>query len=83
MIYNFIESHIVLKISDHLLILDNYLHADINECTLDLDICGPNKTCIDTIGNFSCICSPGYTGNGEQCISKFLLLYRLYIVGKN
>ena len=44
--------------------------ADIDECALGIGVCGANGACVDTIGSFTCVCDPGYTGNGIQCISK-------------
>ena len=56
------------------LILSHFL-IDIDECELDLDDCD-NLTvanCINTPGNFSCMCKTGYTGSGRNgtCIGEF------------
>ncbi|XP_028408846.1 uncharacterized protein LOC114531439 [Dendronephthya gigantea] len=41
---------------------------DKDECFLDLDNCGNNSYCINTVGGFSCQCDVGFTGNGINCI---------------
>ena len=43
------------------------LSTDINECERDLDNCALNAACMDTIGNFSCTCNIGYSGDGVSC----------------
>ena len=42
--------------------------ADINECELGLDDCDDERVadCINTFGNFTCTCKPGYTGSGRN-----------------
>jgi len=41
--------------------------TDIDECTTNEDDCGPNTTCTNTPGSFSCACSDGYEGDGVTC----------------
>ena len=41
--------------------------TDINECEINLDICGDKAECIDTNGSYVCICSVGFSGNGSIC----------------
>ena len=41
--------------------------ADSNECAQDLDNCHQNADCINSVGSFSCVCKPGYTGDGVTC----------------
>ena len=43
------------------------LSIDINECERDLDNCALNAACTDTIGNFTCACTIGYSGDGVSC----------------
>ena len=43
------------------------LSTDVNECERDLDNCALNAACTDTIGNFTCTCNIGYSGNGVSC----------------
>ena len=38
---------------------------DINEC-LD-GTCGENAKCVNTEGNYTCECDPGFTGDGYSC----------------
>eukprot|EP00933_Yihiella_yeosuensis_P084276 TRINITY_DN986_c0_g1_i2.p1 TRINITY_DN986_c0_g1~~TRINITY_DN986_c0_g1_i2.p1 ORF type:complete len:898 (+),score=192.51 TRINITY_DN986_c0_g1_i2:101-2794(+) len=47
---------------------------DIDECQRPLDrwnnsACVNGSSCKNTVGSYSCACSPGYTGNGLQCIN--------------
>ena len=46
----------------------NVCYADVNECIEETDNCHENADCYDTIGNFTCVCSPGYSGDGvDNC----------------
>ena len=40
--------------------------ADINEC-YDMKCSNENAECINTVGNYSCQCMEGYTGDGYNC----------------
>nr|XP_046187887.1 adhesion G protein-coupled receptor E5-like [Oncorhynchus gorbuscha] len=49
---------------------------DRNECEDDITICGKHTQCVNTPGNYSCVCNPGFglksgkaqfTGNRESC----------------
>uniref|UniRef100_A0A8C4T745 Uncharacterized protein n=1 Tax=Erpetoichthys calabaricus TaxID=27687 RepID=A0A8C4T745_ERPCA len=42
------------------------LPSDINECTEQRGLCGPNATCKNTIGNYSCSCQPGFRSTSGQ-----------------
>ena len=45
-----------------------FLCADVNECNEGTDNCHEDADCYDTIGNFTCVCSPGYSGDGvDNC----------------
>ena len=46
--------------------------SDIDECISDP--CHSNATCNNTIGSFTCTCVSGYTGDGFECIGKYLSL---------
>ena len=65
---------------------DNSFHADVNECVEGTDNCHENADCYDTIGNFTCVCSPGYSGDGvDNCtgnvMAKPIAMYLLkYVV---
>ncbi|CDQ82207.1 unnamed protein product [Oncorhynchus mykiss] len=49
---------------------------DRNECVDNITICGKHTQCVNTSGNYSCVCNPGFglksgeaqfTGNRESC----------------
>lgn len=42
--------------------------ADIDECALGVDACGPHGTCENTVGGFTCACEPGYVLDGSTCV---------------
>ena len=42
--------------------------ADINEC--HNVSCGEDATCTDEVGNYSCECDSGFTGDGYNCTGK-------------
>lgn len=54
------------------------LFTDIDECQTN-PCNGPSETCVNTIGSFMCICSPGYNyANQSDCggeTSAFVLLF--------
>ena len=54
------------KLFDLLVENDIFSLADVNECATMND-CDMNAVCNDTIGNFTCTCNDGYTGNGFSC----------------
>ncbi|XP_048587785.1 protein kinase C-binding protein NELL2 [Nematostella vectensis] len=41
--------------------------TDIDECSINAANCHVDANCINTAGSFTCICKPGYTGNGVSC----------------
>ncbi|XP_053731642.1 EGF-containing fibulin-like extracellular matrix protein 1 isoform X1 [Synchiropus splendidus] len=43
---------------------------DIDECTTGRHTCGPEQTCYNTRGSYTCQCSPGFQRNGNQCIDR-------------
>ena len=48
--------------------------ADIDECMRNLSSCDPLATCVDTEGNYTCPCNPGYIGDGfVSCTSKLTI----------
>ena len=53
-----------------MLVIDNFLLADINECLLGTDLC--SQTCSNTVGSYTCGCNTGYTLNsdGQMCDGK-------------
>ena len=36
--------------------------TNINECNLGIDKCADTGQCVDQQGNYTCLCSSGYTG---------------------
>lgn len=44
--------------------------SDIDECTTGAAQCHYNATCVNIPGSFSCVCEPGYTGDGIICNGK-------------
>ncbi|MEL6548520.1 MAG: calcium-binding EGF-like domain-containing protein, partial [Myxococcota bacterium] len=40
---------------------------DTNECADGSNNCGPNATCTNTEGGFSCACNLNYVGDGVTC----------------
>ena len=49
----------------------NFCLSDVDECSSDP--CHSNATCNNTLGSFMCSCISGYTGDGFQCIGKYLI----------
>ncbi|XP_046846325.1 uncharacterized protein LOC124440043 [Xenia sp. Carnegie-2017] len=41
--------------------------SDIDECSLSIDDCHENSTCVNTNGSYLCNCNVGYSGNGTVC----------------
>ena len=54
----------ITKSCIHILVL---LHADVDECELEVFNCTDNSHCINAIGNYMCICNHGYHNNGTDC----------------
>ena len=53
-----------------LLMLDSFYlpSSDVDECASNLtNDCHQNATCANGVGNYSCTCNNGYSGNGENC----------------
>lgn len=42
--------------------------VDVDECTLNVSICGNGLICINTISSYKCICPVGYKMHGEVCL---------------
>ena len=41
--------------------------CDVDECAAGSDSCDLNATCTNTVGSYSCVCNPGYDGDGVTC----------------
>ena len=44
--------------------------ADIDECASAADTCSPFAVCNNTVGDFNCTCTDGYSGDGFNCTGK-------------
>ena len=50
------------------------VHADDDECVSLNETClDENAHCVNSPGNFSCQCDPGFTGDGYNCTGQLLL----------
>ena len=45
--------------------------SDFNECFAETDNCDTNAICTNTLGNFTCSCNLGYSGDGVMCTGKW------------
>ena len=52
--------------------------TDYDECNppenIHIPDCGPNAICTNLESTYNCTCIEGYTGNGINCVGKFLWL---------
>lgn len=51
--------------------------ADIDECATGRHTCGPDQTCYNTRGSYTCQCPLGYQKNGDHCIGESLAKHTL------
>ncbi|XP_068130616.1 adhesion G protein-coupled receptor E2-like isoform X2 [Hyperolius riggenbachi] len=42
--------------------------SDIDECAEEPEICGPNSSCENTLGSYTCSCLPGFKQNFSSCV---------------
>ena len=40
--------------------------ADVDECLSTPSVCGPNSTCINTVGGYNCFCWNGFTATNSS-----------------
>lgn len=45
----------------------NEFCLDVNECQDGTNECHVNATCYNSVGNYSCECDIGFSGNGFHC----------------
>ena len=57
------------------------LSLDVDECMKDPGSCHQNANCINTEGNFSCVCLNGYAGDGQRNCSGIAQLYECDLTG--
>lgn len=51
--------------------IDLFVLTDLNECeSPETNQCDLNAECDNTEGSYTCNCSVGYTGDGENCTGK-------------
>ena len=44
--------------------------TNADECTTGTHNCDSNAVCVDSNGGFSCMCKPGFDGDGVTCTGK-------------
>ena len=68
-------NHVCIHVDD---ICNIYYDSDpdVDECIEDMDDCVEGATCMNTDGSFTCMCAPGFTGDGRAsgrgCIGVYL-----------
>ena len=58
---------------DSIICLNN---TDIDECIEETDNCDDNAVCTNTDGSFTCLCDPGFGGDGVQCEGRIFFYNR-------
>ena len=54
------------------------LLADVDECSRES--CGSNSDCLNTVGSFNCVCTPGYVMDGRgNCVQGGIELVGKYM----
>ena len=47
-----------------------YFPTDKDECLTDGHDCNSTEACVNTIGSFTCSCSPDEIQDGDTCVGK-------------
>ena len=47
--------------------------VDVNECSVNANICGSNGSCVNTAGSYECLCDKGYAIYHNVCMGEYLL----------
>ena len=71
-----IHSHIITYCLCLLWLHYTFYHTDIDECTEETDNCDDAAICTNTDGGFTCLCEPGFSGDGVQCEGKIIVILR-------
>ena len=80
-LYNYLKIMIIVNqlffcdLSPLLLFISFYCTIDIDECIEETDNCDGNGICTNTDGSFTCLCEPGFSGDGVQCDGKILVIF--------
>ena len=48
--------------------------VDMDECSLDIHMCDSHADCMNTIGDYYCVCNSGYSGDGYHCSGNLMLM---------
>ena len=56
--------------------------SDVNECERFPELCENNSTCVDTFGDYNCMCLHGYSGKNCQ-LGRFSYNAMLTLIPKN
>ena len=48
--------------------------TDLDECAKN-DTCAANEVCVNTVGNYTCSCAPGYRGEAGSCQGSCLSFF--------
>ena len=48
--------------------------VDMDECSLDIHMCDSHADCMNTIGDYYCVCNSGYSGDGYHCSGNLILM---------
>ena len=59
-------------------VLDLLPCADVDECSdADLNMCDTeNGVCVNTVGNYTCRCINGFTGDGFVCTGAYTCIHK-------
>ena len=56
-----------------------YVSSDIDECDTEEHSCSVDAVCNNTEGSYSCVCKPGFSGDGWACRGNAMKHRRLNI----
>ena len=67
-----------IRYAEHVLLFFFFFVADINKCLTGAHNCSSDAACNNTKGTFYCTCSPGFTGDGQNCTGNDSGIFRLF-----